>query len=115
MSYDFRPSPDFLKGVKTLSKRYPSLKDDLKALRQSLEQNPNQGVDLGGGLRKVRMNIKSKGRGKAGGARVITCNIIISQCDMVIALVYIYDKADASSVKNDVMRSIVQEMGLITP
>ncbi len=52
----------------------------------------------------MRMNIRSKGRRKAGGARVITCNIIISQCDMVIALVYIYDKADASSVKNDVMR-----------
>jgi hypothetical protein len=31
---------------------------------------------------------------------------------MVIALVYIYDKADASSVKNDVMRKIVEDMGI---
>ena len=31
---------------------------------------------------------------------------------MVIALVYIYDKADASSVKNDVMRDIVKSMDL---
>ena len=68
---------------------------------------------MGGGLRKIRMNIKSKGRGKAGGARVITCNIIISKSDMVIALVYIYDKADASSVKNEAMRKIVEEMGLV--
>jgi hypothetical protein len=113
MKYDFRPSPDFVKGVKTLAKRYPSLKADLQELRNSLEQNPEQGIDLGGGLRKVRLNIRSKGRGKAGGARVITCNIIISKNDMVIALVYIYDKADASSVKNDVMRGIVKEMGLL--
>lgn len=112
MNYDFRPSPDFVKGVKALAKRYPSLKSDLLQLRQSLENNPEQGVDLGGGLRKIRMNIKSKGRGKAGGARVITCNIIISKSDMVIALVYIYDKADASSVKNEAMRKIVEEMGL---
>ena len=113
MNYDFRPSPDFIKGVKTLSRRYPSLKTDLEALRKSLEDNPFQGVDLGGGLRKVRMNIKSKGRGMSGGARVITCNVIISQRDMVIVLVYIYDKADASSVKNDAMRDIVKEMGLL--
>ena len=113
MNYDFRPSPDFLKAVKVLAKRYPSLKEDLILLRQSLEEYPEQGVDLGGGLRKIRMNIKSKGRGKAGGARVITCNIIISKSDMVIALVYIYDKADASSVKNDVMRKIVKDMGIV--
>lgn len=112
MNYEFRPSPDFLKAAKALSKRYPSLKEDLRDLRESLKDNPQQGVDLGGGLRKVRMNIKSKGRGKAGGARVITCNIIISTSDMVIALVYIYDKADASNVKNEVMRAIVKEMGL---
>ncbi len=68
MNYDFRPSPDFVKGVKALAKRYPSLKSDLLQLRQSLEHNPEQGVDLGGGFRKIRMNIKSKGRGKAGGA-----------------------------------------------
>lgn len=65
MKYDFRPSPDFVKGVKTLAKRYPSLKTDLQELRNSLEQNPDQGIDLGGGLRKIRMNIRSKGRGKA--------------------------------------------------
>ena len=59
MNYDFRPSPDFLKAVKALAKRYPSLKDDLILLRQSLEENPEQGVDLGGGLRKIRMNIRS--------------------------------------------------------
>ncbi|MBR1378322.1 MAG: hypothetical protein IJ557_04245 [Bacteroidaceae bacterium] len=112
MNYEFRLSPDFIKGVKALSKRYPSLKEDLNALRQSLAENPYQGIDLGSGLRKIRMNIKSKGRGKAGGARVITFNVIISQSDMVIALVYIYDKADASSVKNDVMRDIVKSMDL---
>ena len=45
MNYDFRPSPDFVKGVKALAKRYPSLKSDLLQLRQSLEHNPEQGVD----------------------------------------------------------------------
>ena len=112
MNYDFRFSPDFIRGAKTLLKRYPSLKNDLAVLRQSLEENPYQGVDLGGGLRKIRMAIESKGRGKAGGARVITFNIIISTTDMVIAFIYIYDKSDASNVKDSVMRASVKEMGL---
>lgn len=58
MNYDFRFSPDFIRGAKTLLKRYPSLKNDLAVLRQRLEENPYQGVDLGGGfhlyLRQVR-------------------------------------------------------------
>ena len=111
MKYEFRPSPAFLKSVKALAKRYPSLKEDLAVLRRSLEENPLQGVDLGGGMRKVRMSIKSKGRGKAGGARVITFNIVISSHDTIIVFVYIYDKADAASVKNETMRGIIQEMG----
>ena len=113
MNYEFRPSPYFIKAAKKLSKRYPSFKDDLEELRRSLEENPYQGVDLGGGLRKVRMTIRSKGRGKSGGARVITMDVVISSSDMIIALVYLYDKADASSVKDEVMRNIVKEMGLL--
>lgn len=112
MNYEFRPSPAFIKAIQSLSKRYPSLKNDLIEIRKSLEENPFQGIDLGGGLRKIRMSIKSKGKGKAGGARIITFNIIISSNDMIIALVYIYDKADVSSVKNETMRKIVRDMGL---
>ena len=33
----------------------------------SLQSNPLQGVDLGKGLRKIRMSIASKGKGKSGG------------------------------------------------
>lgn len=112
MNYEFRLSPDFIKAAKKLSKRYPSFKNDLAELRKSLEENPYQGVDLGGGFRKIRMSITSKGRGKAGGARVITMNVVISTADMIIALVYLYDKSDASSVKDEAMRNIVKEMEL---
>ena len=65
-------SPEFLKQLKHLAKKYKSIADDLELLRDELKQNPYAGADLGGGVRKVRMSIKSKGRGKSGGARVIT-------------------------------------------
>jgi len=39
----------------------------LEILEKSLIENPKQGVDLGGGLYKVRLAIKSKGKGKVAG------------------------------------------------
>ena len=66
MTYDFRPSPDFERQAKKYAKHYPSFKKDLLLLLESLKENPWQGIDLGNGIRKVRMIISSKGRGKAG-------------------------------------------------
>lgn len=72
MNYRIYTFPSFAREVKRLSKRYKSLKSDLLTLANELQTNPTLGVDLGGGLRKVRMAIPSKGQGKSGGARVIT-------------------------------------------
>ena len=65
-------TPDFIKKAKGLKKKHPSLTDDLEELEKSLIINPKQGDDLGGGLYKVRLAIKSKGKGKSGGYRIIT-------------------------------------------
>lgn len=64
------------KEIKRLSKKYPSLKGYLQILQEELLNNPNAGVNLGSGIRKVRMAIGSKGRGKSHGAKVITDQVI---------------------------------------
>ena len=64
-------TPDFLREMKRLSKRYRSLKADLAGLGEELRLNPFLGTDLGHHLRKVRLAITSKGKGKSGGARVM--------------------------------------------
>ena len=70
MNYRIILDAPFKKEVKRLAKKYHSLKRDLEVLQDELLANPQAGVDLGGGLRKVRMAIASKGRGKSHGARV---------------------------------------------
>ena len=72
MSFKVIPTPTFAKSLKTLAKRHKSMKADMKAFVEGLEENPIQGVELSPGIRKIRMAIKSKGGGKSGGARVIT-------------------------------------------
>lgn len=65
-------TPNFQREAKRLKKKYHSLKDDLKKLIESLEQDPMQGTMITEQVYKLRLAIKSKGRGKSGGARVIT-------------------------------------------
>ena len=54
-----------------------------------------QGDSLGQGLYKVRMKIASKGQGKSGGARVITCIKIIEN---KVILAAIYDKSEQETM-----------------
>ena len=64
--------PPFEKQLKKLSKKYPSLKNEFANLIKSLEKDPKQGKLLGNDCYKIRLAIKSKGKGKSSGARVIT-------------------------------------------
>ena len=67
------------------------MRQDFAGLLESLRREPQQGVDLGRGLHKVRMAISSKGKGKSGGARVITLTVLISETDTNIVLLTIYE------------------------
>ena len=60
MNYKIVPQKHFLKEIKRLAKKYRSLKQDLQVLQDELSGNPLAGVDLGGGLRKLRMALGSK-------------------------------------------------------
>lgn len=112
MSFKIITSEYVDKEIKRLSKRYKSFKADLIGFQQELLENPYQGVEIAPNIRKVRMAISSKGRGKSGGARVITFNALVSEVEGTLALLLIYDKADSSSVKINIIKDIIKEMGL---
>ena len=69
-------SDDFAKEAKRLAKKYPSFKQDYKEFLESIKNNPLQGDEITKNIRKIRMAIKAKGKGKSGGARVITFNVL---------------------------------------
>lgn len=112
MNYNIRSSASFDKEAKRLGKRYTSFKEDYVKLLDELAQNPHQGIDLGHGLRKVRMRISSKGKGKSGGARVITFTVVVSQRDAVLNLLCIYDKADRESMSEKEIEHLLKLNGL---
>lgn len=112
MSYNIIRSDYFTAEFKRLAKRYKGLASDYESFLDSLRENPLQGVEIAPHIRKVRMTISAKGRGKSGGARVITFNALISEKEDTIALLLIYDKADASNIKMNVLKDIIKDMEL---
>ena len=103
--------PQFSKDVKRLSKKYKSLVSDLKSIISEIQNNPEIGIDLGHGLRKVRMAIASKGKGKSGGARIITYQklIITDNCIMIVFLA-MYDKNEIDNVSDEYIKYLLETM-----
>jgi mRNA-degrading endonuclease RelE of RelBE toxin-antitoxin system len=97
MSFNVYTTEFFDKELKKLSKKYPSLKDDFKTLVNSLKEEPKQGKPLGKDCYKIRLAISSKGKGKSGGSRVITCVKIVAGS---VFLLSIYDKSDKEGVSD---------------
>ena len=95
MSYNIIAVPTFRKELKKLAKKYHSLKTDLAILFKSLEENPIQGTSLGNNCYKIRIAITSKGKGKSGGARVITNFVIAGE---TVFLISIYDKSEKENL-----------------
>lgn len=96
MNYKLQSLPTFDRQAKRLSKKYPSLKTDLRSLFDSLQVEPTQGSALGKGCYKVRMAIASKKQGKSGGARVIT---FVKLTQDSIFLLAIYDKSEKENLE----------------
>ena len=104
-------SDDFAREAKRLAKKYRSFKNDYAEFLKSIKENPLQGDEITKNIRKIRMAIGSKGKGKSGGARVITFNILTDVQNGQVVLLLIYDKEDASTVKTNVVKQMVRDMG----
>lgn len=101
-------SAEFSRQFKRLAKKYKSLGEDFMTLKKLLLDDPFQGDDLGSGVRKVRMAIASKGKGKSGGARVLTLNVLVSG-DAEVTLLTIYDKNEIENVSGNYIKWLVAE------
>lgn len=95
---------------KLWAKKYKSFRQDYDDFLDSLEEAPFQGTSLGGGVYKTRMQIVSKGKGKSGGARVLTYNLKKIEPDRIsITFLSIFDKSDMENVSDSYIKSLVKE------
>ena len=106
-------SRKFQKEFKRLLKKYPSVKSELAQLSETLQNQPKTGVPLGNNIYKIRFAIKSKGKGKSGGARIISyveTELIGLVENNIITLLSIYDKAEVSTLTKEEIQTLVEEI-----
>jgi hypothetical protein len=111
MSFNVIVTTGFKKHAKIIGKKHRSLKSDLDKLIGSLEENPEQGEPLGKDCYKVRMAITSKGKGKSGGSRVITCVKVV---DQDVYLLTIYDKSEKENISDKELDELLKLAGLLS-
>lgn len=107
MAYKVIATPVFKREIKRLVKKYHSLKNEFAELIDSLEENPEQGTPIGNDCYKIRLSIASKGKGKSGGARVIT-NIAI--VDETVYLLSIYDKSEQADISDKELKELLKQL-----
>ena len=109
MNFSVIPSDRFKKEAKRLIKKFPSLKQELADLNNTLTSEPETGTPLGNYTYKIRLAIKSKGKGKSGGGRVITYMVTD---DKEVYLLTIYDKSEFDSIDDKILRTIIASLKL---
>jgi mRNA-degrading endonuclease RelE of RelBE toxin-antitoxin system len=107
MSYSIELTDNFKKEAKRLSKKYTSLKTDLEALGSILSKNPTTGTHLGNNIYKIRIAIKSKGKGKSGGARVMTQVKVVNK---TVYLFSIYDKGEKENISDNEILNLIKDI-----
>ncbi len=105
MSFEVKATDPFRRKVKKLTKKHASLKGDLADLIASLGEYPTQGTHLGGNCYKIRLAITAKGKGKSGGARIVTLVRIERK---TVYLLDIYDKSYQSSISDKELKLLIK-------
>jgi hypothetical protein len=104
VNYSLQTTDDFDREIKKLSKKFPSLKNDFQNVIDNIEKELALADDLGEGFRKIRINIKSKGKGSSGGGRIITYETIIAINNKSVLFALIYNKGDYDNVDLSVLK-----------
>ena len=97
MNYKIETTENFRKQAKKLIKKYKSLPKEIEKLGDELSETPTLGTHIGENIYKIRLAINSKGKGKRGGARIMTYVKIINK---KVYLFSIYSKGKKDNITN---------------
>jgi len=107
MNYKVIPTPEFIKNLKTLKKKYKNIKNDVLELANELEKNPTIGKDLGNNTFKIRIKNSDNNKGKSAGYRIVTyCINDIKE----VSLVTIYSKSEKENILELELKELIARL-----
>ncbi|RYE19278.1 MAG: hypothetical protein EOP42_29330 [Sphingobacteriaceae bacterium] len=107
MNFEIIITQRFKRELKRLVKKFPSLKVEFESLIDLLEVDPIQGTPIGNGFYKIRLAISSKGKGKSGGARVISYAVITNE---TLYLIAVYDKSEQQNISQKELQDFLSSI-----
>ena len=110
MSYKIIPTETFKTQVRTLQKKYPNIRQDLKDLSKRLKHNPKIGKALGKGIYKIRLGSSDLAKGKRSGYRIIS--YVTDEIEEA-HLLTIYIKPRKATITDNEILSILRKEELI--
>jgi mRNA-degrading endonuclease RelE of RelBE toxin-antitoxin system len=117
MKVEIRTSENFKREARRLLKKFPSLQFELMELQRKLAENPKTGTMIGHNAFKIRLAIHSKGKGKSGGARVISYLEQIVEVEtqnldelVVVNLISIYDKSETATISDKELKALISQV-----
>ncbi len=105
MIYNVVATHFFKREIKRLQRKYHSLSEEYNNLISRLETEPELGTPIGHHCFKIRLAIASKGTGKSGGARLITCVRVV---ETTVYLLTIFDKAEKENIPDKELRQLLK-------
>jgi len=109
MNYKVIPTPEFIKNIKILKKKYNNIKNDVLILANKLEKNPTMGIELGNNTFKIRIKNSDNNKGKSAGYRIITYCINDKR---EIFLVTIYSKSEKENILDLELKELITKLKL---
>ena len=105
MSFNVKTISVFERQAKRLMKKFPSLKKEIQKLISELKEEPTKGTSIGYDCYKIRLAIVSKGKGKSGGARLITHLVFKNN---TVYLLTIFDKSDMENLSDKEILELIK-------
>lgn len=105
MNFDVKTISVFERQAKRLMKKFPSLKKEIQEPIKELKKEPEKGTSIGHNCYKIRLANASKGKGKSGGARVIS-HLVFK--DSTVYLLTIYDKSDIENLTDKEILELIK-------
>jgi len=107
MSYKVFTTGNFEKEARRLIKKYGSLKNEIAGLIEDLQHNPTRGTHVNSNIYKIRLAVASKGKGKRGGARVMT---FVKVTREEVYLFSIYSKGEKDDISQQEINALIQDI-----
>ncbi len=109
MPYDLIFGPAFIRCIKALKKRFPSVKHDVELAIEILLESPAIGTVIPGtsGVRKLRVKNSDLSQGKSGGYRMLY--YFEDRQSQRLYLLLLYAKSDRETVSLQEIQALIKD------